>query len=277
MSDILGTEEEILAIEEEDMKTARKGELTKDDDDKEEEDEDAEIEEEDDDAEDEGDDDDDNNDDAEKDNDNGPKEDKDDDDAVEDDIMPTFLQLAGSVRHSAILVNGVYRYPPGPQEPPGHNDPTSRVTITLSRHVGSPDQDDIISFLRESNESSCCFYSLNDEAEKRALGQEGDDEKSTLPGLHAYKKLHQSMRRDKKNLKQELKTTVEHMQISLQETESRMQQRMLDIEDRIANEVQNRPGALLNQQVINKESQKNGGSGDINYVTDDEGSIQDSW
>jgi len=71
---------------------------------------------------------------------------------------------------------------------------------------------------------SFTFDSLNDEAEKRALGQEGDDEKSTLPGLHTYKKLHRSMRRDKKDLKQELKTTVEHMQMSLQETESRMQQ-----------------------------------------------------
>mmetsp|Transcript_23399 Transcript_23399/g.34513 ORF Transcript_23399/g.34513 Transcript_23399/m.34513 type:complete len:102 (+) Transcript_23399:413-718(+) len=40
---------------------------------------------------------------------------------------------------------------------------------------------------------------------------------------------------------------------------------MLDIEDRIANEVQNRLEALLNQQVIN------------NYVTDDENSTQDSW
>eukprot|EP00957_Ditylum_brightwellii_P022194 1674396-Ditylum_brightwellii.AAC.1 len=95
---------------------------------------------------------------------------------------------------------------------------------------------------------SFTFDSLNNGDEKRALEQEGDVEKSTLPGLHAYKKLHRSMRRDKKDLKQEFKTTVEHMQISLQETESRMQQLMLDIEDHIANEVQNRPEALLNQQ-----------------------------
>jgi large subunit ribosomal protein L47 len=29
----------------------------------------------------------------------------------------------------------IYRYPPGPQAPPGSSDPTSRVTLLLSRHV----------------------------------------------------------------------------------------------------------------------------------------------
>jgi large subunit ribosomal protein L47 len=34
------------------------------------------------------------------------------------------------------LAQRIYRYPPGPQAPPGSRDPTSRVTLRLSRHVG---------------------------------------------------------------------------------------------------------------------------------------------
>jgi len=124
---------------------------------------------------------------------------------------------------------------------------------------------------------SFTFDSLNDETEKRALGQEGDDKKSTPFGLHTYKKMHRSMRRDKKDLKQELKTTVEQIQMSLQETENRMQQRMLDVEDRIAYEVQNRLEVLLKRLVVNEQSQKNDDSGDLKNVTDDDISTNDSW
>jgi len=148
--------------------------------------------------------------------------------------------------------------------------------VHLGGKSGSSIKGTLYSFaLKMVSYISFTFDSLNDDAEKKALEREEVDEKRPSTSLQTYRKVFRSLQKTKEDLKQELKTTVEQLQTSLEGTENRIQQNMslfalevssivAESEDRVLNEIQN----VLKQQVVNEQSQTNGGNGHINFVAD---------
>mmetsp|Transcript_31510 Transcript_31510/g.41872 ORF Transcript_31510/g.41872 Transcript_31510/m.41872 type:complete len:430 (+) Transcript_31510:149-1438(+) len=148
--------------------------------------------------------------------------------------------------------------------------------VHLGGKSGSSIKGTLYSFaLKMVSYISFTFDSLNDDAEKKALEREEVDEKRPSTSLQTYRKVFRSLQKTKEDLKQELNTTVEQLQTSLEGTENRIQQNMslfalevssivAESEDRVLNEIQN----VLKQQVVNEQSQTNGGNGHINFVAD---------